>query len=96
KDAVAAADFKKLKEEGEEKILAVRERLMNLDVEESFIEKILKDYPAQKIEEKIDLLMERRNIQSPAGWLWTALKNDYQDREQERYDEEPAEGSDNL
>ncbi len=35
--------------------------------------------------------MERRNIQSPAGWLSAALKNDYQDREQERDDEEPVE-----
>jgi hypothetical protein len=40
--------------------------------------------------------MERRNIKSPAGWLMAALKNDYQDSEQERYDEEPAEGNGNL
>jgi len=37
-----------------------------------------------------------RNIQSPAGWLMAALKNDYQDVEEERYDEEPVEGKDNL
>ena len=72
---------------------AVRERLVNLDIKESFIERILKDFPAQKIEEKIDQLMERKNIKSPAGWLSAALKNDYQNVEQERYDEEPAEES---
>jgi hypothetical protein len=54
---------------------AVRERLMNLDIEESFIEKLLKDYPAKKIEKKLDLLLIKKNIQSPAGWLRAALKN---------------------
>ena len=72
---------------------AVREQLRDLDIEGKFIEQLLKDYLPRKIEEKIDLLMERRNIQRPAGWLMTALKNDYRDEEQERYDEEPAEGS---
>jgi len=92
----AAVDFKKLKEKGEEKILAIREQLMNLDIEESLIEKLLKNYPTEKIEEKIDLLLIKRNIKSPAGWLRSALKNDYRDAEQERYDEEPAEGSGDL
>jgi len=89
KDAVVA-DFKKLKEEGEERMRVIRERMVELDFKEEFIEKILKEYSTKKIDEKLDLLMERKNIQSPAGWLWTALKNDYQDREQERYDEEPV------
>jgi len=91
--AVAVVDFKKLKEKGEEKMLtpynskenytgqAIKEQLADLDFGESFIEKILKDFPAQKIEEKLDLLLERRNIQNPAGWLMAALKNDYQDPE---------------
>jgi hypothetical protein len=35
----------------------------------------------KKIEEKLDLLMERKNIQSPAGWLRAALKNDYRGEE---------------
>jgi len=74
----------------------IREQLMDLDFKESFIEKLLKDYPVKKIEEKLDLLMERKNIQSPAGWLRAALKNDYQNEEQERYCEEPAEGNGNL
>lgn len=89
--AVVAANFKKLKEEGEEKMQAVREQLRDLDIEGKFIEQLLKDYTPKKIEEKIDLLMVRKNIQSPAGWLRAALKNDYRDREQERDDEEPVE-----
>jgi len=91
KDAVVAVNnFKKLKEKGEEKMRVIRERMVELDFKEEFIEKILKEYSVKKIEEKLDLLMERRNIQNPAGWLRTALKNDYHDPEQEGYDEEPA------
>ena len=83
KDAVVAVvNFKKLKKKGEEKMQAVREQMVELDFKEEFVEKILKDYPPRKIEEKLDLLMERRNIQSPAGWLVAALKNDYQYVEQ--------------
>jgi len=100
---VAVANFKKLKEKGEERMRAphsskehytgqaIREQLRELDFKEEFIEKILKKYSTKKIDEKLDLLLERKNIQSPAGWLRAALKNDYQDREQERYDEEPVE-----
>lgn len=80
--AVVAANFKKLKEKGEEKMSAIKEQLRDLDFEEEFIEKILKEYSTKKIDEKLDLLMERRNIQRPAGWLRAALKNDYQDEEQ--------------
>jgi hypothetical protein len=102
KDAVVAVDFKKLKEKGEEKMQApysskehytgqaIKEQLMDLDFKEEFIERILKDYSTKKIEEKLDLLMEKKNIQNPAGWLSAALKNDYRDPEQERYDEEPV------
>ncbi len=109
KDAVVAVvNFKKLKKKGEEKMQApfnstehytgqaIRERMVELDFKEEFIEKILKEYSVKKIEEKLDLLMERKNIQSPAGWLRSALKNDYRGEEQERHDDEPAEGSDNL
>jgi len=113
KDAVAVVDFKKLKEKGGEKMQApysskehytgqaIKERLRDLDFEGKFIEQILKEYSPKKIEEKLDLLMERRNIKSPAGWLSAALKNDYQDsqsplsfprkRESIKPDEEPAE-----
>ena len=69
---------------------AVREQLRDLDVEGKFIEQLLKDYPLSKIEKKLDLLMEKKNIKSPVGWLSAALKNDYQNEEQERYDEEPV------
>jgi len=47
-------NFKKLKEEGEEKIQAIREQLRNLDFKEGFIEQLPKDYPAKKIEEKLE------------------------------------------
>ena len=102
KDAVVAVNFKKLKEKGEEKMQApysskehytgqvIRERMVKLDFKEEFMEKILKEYSMKKIEEKLDLLLERKNIQNPTGWLRSALKNDYQDAEQERYDEEPV------
>jgi len=78
KDAVAAVvNFKKLKEKGEERMRAVKERMVKLDFKEEFIEKILKEYSTKKIEENLDLLLERKNIQNPAGWLRAALKNDY-------------------
>jgi hypothetical protein len=89
KDAVVAANFKKLKEKGEERMRVIRERMVKLDFKEEFIEKILKEYSIKKIDEKLDLLTERKNIKRPAGWLRAALKNDYQ--EQERYDEEQGE-----
>jgi len=92
KDAVVAVvDFKKIKEKGEERMRApynskehytgqaIKERMVELDFKEEFMEKILKEYSVKKIDEKLDLLMERRNIQNPAGWLRTALKNDYRD-----------------
>lgn len=77
-------------------MLAIKEQLIDLNFEGKFIEQLLKDYPPRKIEEKLDLLKFKRNIQSPAGWLVAALKNDYQDAEQERYEEEPAGGSEDL
>ena len=101
KDAVAAVNFKKLKEEGEEKMQAphnskehytgqaLRERMVELDFKEEFVEKMLKDYSTKKIEEKLDLLMERKNIQNPPGWLNAALQNDYRG-------EEPVEESEDL
>jgi hypothetical protein len=99
---VVAVNFKKLKEKGEERMRAphsskehytgqaIRERMVELDFKEELIEKMLKEYSTKKIDEKLDLLIERKNIKNPAGWLRSALKNDYQDREQERYDEEPV------
>jgi len=96
KDAVAAVvNFKKLKEKGEENMQApfsskehytgqaIRERMVELDFKEGFVEKMLKKYSLKKIEEKLDLLMERKNIQNPPGWLNAALQNDYLGEEQE-------------
>ena len=89
KDAVAV-NFKKLKEKGdlsacnaqiEEKMQVIRERMVELDFKEEFIEKILKEYSTKKIEENLDLLLERKNIQNPAGWLRAALKKDYRGEE---------------
>jgi len=88
--AVVAVNFKKLKEKGdlsacdaqadaqaEEKMRVIRERMVKLNFKEEFMEKILKEYSGKKIEEKLDLLIEKKNIQNPAGWLRAALKNDY-------------------
>ena len=88
--AVAAVDFKKLKEKGEEKMQAIREQLRDLDFEGKFIEQLLKEYPVEKIEGKLDLLMERRNIQNPAGWLRTALKRDYRGEEEAEQESQPT------
>ena len=90
--AVAAVNCKKLKEKGEEKMRAIRERMVELDFKEAFIEKMLKDFSMKKVEEKLDLLRERRNIQKPAGWLMAALKNDYRDVKEEESDEEESLG----
>ena len=84
KAAVVVANFKKLKEKGEEeKMQALRGRMAELDFKEEFVEKILREYSVKKIEEKLDLLMERKNIKSPVGWLMAALKSDYRGEEQE-------------
>ena len=77
--AVAVVNFKKLGGKGEEKMKALREQLKDLDFPESFIEKLLQDFELKKIEEKLDLLLQKKNIKSPAGWLIAALKDDYQD-----------------
>ena len=60
-----------------ERMRVIRERMVELGFKEGFIEQLLKDYPAKKIEEKLDLFLIKKNIQNPAGWLRTALKNDY-------------------
>ena len=59
----------------------IRERMLELDFKGSFIEKLLITYPLKKVEEKLDLLIEQKNIQNPAAWLISALKYDYQERE---------------
>jgi len=88
KDAVVAVDFIKLKEEERRK--RIKEDLTGLDFKDSFREKLLKDFPLDKIEEKLELLKEKKNIINPSGWFLAALKNDYQDPEPEKYNEEPV------
>jgi len=74
-----AVNFKKLKEKGEEKMQEVRERMQEFDFTKSFTEKVLTEYPLKKIEEKLEMYAEGKQVRNPAGWLISALKNDYQD-----------------
>jgi len=89
----AVADFIKLKEEERRK--RIKEDLTGLDLKDSFKEKLLKDFPLAKIEEKLELLKEKKNIINPAGWLRAALKYDYQgcpeEESQEVIEEKKAE-----
>ena len=85
KDAVAVADFIKLKEEERRK--RIKEDLIGLDFKASFREKLLKDFPLDKVEEKLELLKEKKNIINPSGWLLAALKNDYQGSKEEEIQE---------
>jgi DNA-binding MarR family transcriptional regulator len=84
KDVVVAVDFIKLKEERRKRI---KEDLTGLDFKDSFIEKLLKDFPLDKMEEKLELLKEKKNIINPSGWLLAALKNDYQGSQEEETQE---------
>jgi len=58
KGAVAAVDFIKLKEEERRK--RIKEDLTGLDFKASFREKLLKDFPLEKVEEKLELLKEKK------------------------------------
>ena len=85
KDAVAAVDFIKLKEEERRK--RIKEDLTGLDFKASFREKLLKDFPLDKVEEKLKLLKEKKHIINPSGWLLAALKNNYQGSQEEEIQE---------
>ena len=80
-----AVDFIKLKEEERRK--RIKEDLTGLDFKDSLREKLLKDFPLDKIEEKLELLKEKKNIINPSGWLMAALKNDYQGSQEEESQE---------
>jgi len=80
-----AVDFIKLKEEERRK--RIKEDLTGLDFKDSFREKLLKDFPLEKMEEKLELLKEKKNIINPSGWLMAALKNDYQGSQEEESQE---------
>jgi len=62
---------------------ALRERMREFDLKEGFIEKVLKEYTVNKVEEKLDLLAESKQIRNPIGWLSDALKNDYHNPDME-------------
>jgi hypothetical protein len=85
KGVVAVVDFIKLKEEERRK--RIKEDLTGLDFKGSFREKLLKDFPLDKIEEKLELLKEKKHIINPSGWLMAALKNDYQGSKEEEIQE---------
>jgi hypothetical protein len=76
KGVVAVVNFKKIKED-----------LTGLDFKDSFREKLLKVFPLDKMEEKLELLKEKKNIINPSGWLLAALKNDYQGSQEEEIQE---------
>jgi hypothetical protein len=78
-------NFIKLKEEERRK--RIKEDLTGLDFKASFREKLLKDFPLDKMEEKLELLKEKKNIINPSGWLMAALKNDYQGNQEEEIQE---------
>jgi hypothetical protein len=82
---VVAVDFIKLKEEERRK--RIKEDLTGLDFKDSFREKLLKDFPLEKVEEKLELLKEKKHIINPSGWLMAALKNDYQGSKEEELQE---------
>jgi hypothetical protein len=85
KGVVAVVNFIKLKEEERRK--KIKEDLTGLDFKDSFREKLLKDFPLDKMEEKLELLKEKKNIINPSGWLMAALKNDYQGSKEEEIQE---------
>ena len=85
KGVIAVVNFIKLKEEERRK--RNKEDLTGLDFKVSFIEKLLKDFPLEKMEEKLELLKEKKNIINPSGWLMAALKNDYQGSQEEENQE---------
>ena len=87
KDVVV--NFKKEKDQGKEKMKALRERMKEFDFTESFIEKVLKEYPVKKIEEKLELYADGRQVRNPVGWLMAALKEDYGEETEKNIEESP-------
>ena len=73
----AVVDFKKIKDKGEEKMNAIRKRMLEFDFTEGFTEKVLKEYPLEKVEEKLELYAEGSEVRNPAGWFIAALREGY-------------------
>jgi len=74
-------DFHKRKNKGEEKMNAIRERMRGFDFTESFTEKVFKEYPLEKVAEKLELYAEGRKVRNPAGWFIAALREGYGEEE---------------
>lgn len=50
---------------------------------EDFLNKLFKQYPAEKIEKYFEELKYKEGVINPVGWLVAALKNDYQEIKEE-------------
>jgi len=55
----------------------IKEELKKLNLDKKSIDKIILNYSLENIEEKLELLQIKRKVVNPAGWLITALKEDY-------------------
>jgi hypothetical protein len=54
-----------------------KEELKKLNLDKKSIDKTILNYSLEDIEEKLELLQIKRKVVNPAGWLITALKEDY-------------------
>jgi len=59
------------------KIERIKEELEKLNMDKKSIYKTILNYSLEDIEEKLELLQIKRKVVNPAGWLITALKEDY-------------------
>jgi hypothetical protein len=66
----------------------IKEELIKLKLDKKSIAKIILNYSYEDIEEKLELLRRKRKVVNPAGWLITALKEDFTTLES---DEKPEE-----
>jgi predicted transcriptional regulator len=55
----------------------IKEELKKLNLDKKSIDKIILNYSLEDMEEKLELLQIKRKVVNPAGWLITALKEDY-------------------
>jgi len=92
----AVVDFNKRKNKGEKKMNAIRERMLDFDFTESFTEKVLKKYPLEKVEKKLELYAEGREVRNPAGWFITALREGYGEEKVDEIEEHNDYGNKGL
>jgi len=69
----------------------IKEELKKLNLDTKSSDKIILNYSLEDIEEKLDLLQIKRKVVNPAGWLITALKEDYTSLEADEKPEEVEE-----